>query len=471
MLESIKNKLWHMLERKEVSLALFFNKEGRILWHRGRKIIGKTVQDGDGFSKTYIIKAMKSTRAIEDENILCPVTSRYSALTRSAQMLKIKSIIILPVRDFFLYIDSGIRNSFNKTDIEIFKVLAELLRETVDQIEKNGKDFDGISGESQEIQNIRDQVLKYSLEEEPVLLLGETGSGKSHVAGLVHRSSGRKGKFFTIHCPTIPENLFESEIFGHKKGAFTDAKHDKKGYIDEAQKGTLFFDEISEVPLNFQAKLLRFIETKQYMVLGDTVEKKADIRIVAASNKDLRTEIEAKRFREDLFFRLQVLEIRVPPLRERTEDIKCFVLENIKYLKGKKIGAGFWKSICDYDWPGNIRELITVLKRAGIHAGETVTGEDIRSALTGDYYSKAAHKKDEGIKHILEDIAAGKSFWEAVRKPFLNRDLNRGEVKTIIRQFLDKSSGKYKDILANLNIKPEEHKKFLNFINDNGLVL
>jgi transcriptional regulator with PAS, ATPase and Fis domain len=191
-------------------------------------------------------------------------------------------------------------------------------------------------------------------------------------------------------------------FFGHKKGAFTDARSDKKGFVDEAQGGTLFFDEIAEIPVSFQAKLLRFIESKKYMVLGDPVEKEANIRIIAATNRNLPEAINSGQFREDLYYRLQMLEINIPPLRERREDLKALVMENLQYLKGKEIGSG-------------------------------------------------------------------KDFWEVVRKPFLSHDLNRNEVKAFMAEVLERQSGKYKNILALLNIKEEDYKKFLNFLNDNDL--
>ena len=271
MFESIKIKLWELLKEKEVSLAMLYDRDGEILWHRGRKIIGRNVEEGDGFSKSYIHKALKNPAAIEEENIV--ISAEAGTLSKSASALRIKNLIIQPVSDcYFLYIDSGIKDSFSKTDREVFKIIGELLGEMINQVKKNQQDVGGITGGSGEINRIRELVLKYSLEESPVLLLGETGTGKSRIAELIHRYSGRRGKFFTVNTPGIPDNLLESEIFGHKKGAFTDARADKKGFVDEAAGGTLFFDEISEVPITFQAKLLRFIETRKYQVLGEPEE-------------------------------------------------------------------------------------------------------------------------------------------------------------------------------------------------------
>ncbi|NIM15749.1 MAG: AAA domain-containing protein [Candidatus Aminicenantes bacterium] len=468
MIENIKTKLWDLLKEKEVSLVMLYNKDGEILWHKGRAIIGKTIDEGEGFSKSYIKRTLKNRYSIEQEDVI--ISSTVSGLPESARALKVKCLMIQPVsNNFYLYIDSGIKESFTQTDREIFKFMGELLEEMIEQIKENESPFGGITGDSEEIGNIRELVLKYSLEEEPILLLGETGIGKSHIAELIHKYSGRKGKFLTIHTPGIPESLFESEIFGHKKGAFTDARSDKKGFVDEARGGTLFFDEISEVPISFQAKLLRFIETRKYVVLGEPTERKADVRIVAATNKDLHQAIERKEFREDLYFRLHVLEIEIPPLRKRSKDIKPLVMEMQELLKGKEIGKGFWEALAHYDWPGNIRELITVLTRAGILLDSPITGTDIREIIKQTRCKRAVDQQMERIEQIWGDIQAGKSFWDMVKKPFLDRDLNREEVKEIIRRGLTQANGKYKNLLQLFNLKDSEYKRFMKFLNGNRL--
>lgn len=460
MFESIKTKLWELLEEKEVSLAMLYNKDGEILWHKGRDIIGRTIEEGDGFSKSYIKRTMMNPRTVEEENVF--ISSETDNLSKSANVLRIKSLIIQPVSDrFYLYADSGTKKSFTGTDREVFKVIGGLLGEMINQVKKNQHDVGGITGSSREINEIRELVLKYSLEEHPVLLLGDTGSGKSHMAELIHRYSGRKGKFFTVNTPGIPDNLFESEIFGHKKGAFTDAGTDKEGYVDEAAGGTLFFDEIAEVPAAFQVKLLRFIETKKYQVVGEPAEREADVRILAATNRDMKQAIAENRFREDLYFRLQVLEIDIPPLKKRREDIRDLVLENRALLKGKEIGPGFWEAACRHDWPGNIRELITVLTRAGIHAPDVITGENIRDIINRSSYKITPHEQDDKWEHILGEMNKGRSFWDAVWQPFINRYLNRDEISLILREGYEKNNFSLKKLSRQMNIEDTEFKKFI----------
>lgn len=468
MFESIKTQLWDLLKKKQVSLVMIFDNNGEILWHKGRKIEGKSIHMGAGFSKSFAKKIISKGSMIKKEDVEIVVFG--DNLSESALSLSVKSLIIFPIKkNFFLYVDSGTREYFSEFDLEVFKVMGELLGKMIERILQNERDTCGIPGVSEEIKIVREMVLKYSLEEEPVLLLGDTGVGKNHIAELIHRYSGREGKFVVAEITSINENLFESTMFGHKKGSFTDAKEDKIGLVQEADKGTLFIDEISEIPVSFQAKLLRFIDKKMYRVIGESKEKEADVRIVAASNKDLQKAIKDKEFREDLYYRLHVLEIAIPPLRERKEDIKDFVLRNRNYLKGKEIGEDFWVTILNHDWPGNMRELITVLKRAGILLESPVTGGKIAEVIYGAGYQKQTANSDNLKDRIWADFEKGESFWKVVKDPFLNRDLNREQVKMIIAAALAKTNGHYKDTLKIFNIADSEYTKFMKFLYRNDL--
>lgn len=468
MFESIKTQLWDLLKQKQVSLVMIFDEKGEILWHKGRKIEGKSIHMGFGFSKSFAQKIIPKGRLIKKEDVEIIVFG--NDLSESAMNLSVKSLIVVPIKNnYFLYVDSGTREYFSESDLEVFKVMGELLGKMIERVLDDEKDISGITGVSKEIKKIREMVLKYSLEEEPVLLIGETGVGKSHIAELIHRYSGRKGKFEVAEITSINENLFESTMFGHKKGSFTDAKADKTGLVQEADKGTLFIDEISEIPISFQAKLLRFIDKKMYRVIGESREREADVRIVAASNRNLQEAIKEKEFREDLYYRLHVLEIEIPPLRNRKEDVKAFIQGNRNYLKGKEIGAGFWKTILNHNWPGNMRELITVLKRAGILLESPITGEKLEEVIHGIGYKKSAVDGRNYSENIWDEFTKGKSFWEIVKEPFLNRDLNREQVKGIIAEALAKTNGNYKDTLALFGIAESEYEKFMKFLYRNEL--
>jgi DNA-binding NtrC family response regulator len=458
VLESIKGKLWEVLQGKEVSLAMLYNSKGEILWHRGRPVQGRTVQQGEGFAKSHIQASFKAKKRVEGENLVIAMGTEN--LTRSAEVLRIKSLVILPVSgSYFLYIDSGGKESFSDADREVFKIIGELLDETINQVRRSSGDVGGVTGSSPEMTGIRELVLSYSLEEEPVLLLGETGVGKSRIAEMIHRYSGRKGKFVTVNTPGIPDNLFESEVFGHKQGAFTDARSDKRGYVDEARGGTLFFDEISEIPVSFQSRLLRFIETRKYQILGEPVERDADVRIITASNRNLQEAMRSKAFREDLFFRLQVLEIEIPPLRDRPEDIRALVQDNWGLLRGKRVAAGFWEALMAYTWPGNIRELVTVLTRAGISSAEPVGGQEVQDIIGNARHGESP--ETGALSMMRETLQRGESFWEAVWRPFIKRDLSRHEVRQFLKTEYAACDFSLKKLSQRLNIQESERKKFV----------
>ena len=204
-----------------------------------------------------------------------------------------------------------------------------------------------------------------------VLITGESGTGKELVAKAIHYNSDRRdAPFVPVNCAAIPEQLLESELFGHMRGSFTDAKMDKRGLFEEAQKGTLFLDEISELPLMLQAKLLRAIQEREIRRVGATKSISVDVRIIAATNLNLADEVKHKRFREDFYYRLNVIELRLPPLRERREDIPILVdafLKKCAESRGKQakgLSEAALAMLVDYAWPGNVRELENVIERA-----------------------------------------------------------------------------------------------------------
>lgn len=211
-----------------------------------------------------------------------------------------------------------------------------------------------------------------------VMLLGESGVGKEEFAKFIHENSNKKGAFIAINMSAIPENLIESELFGYVKGAFTDATADKKGLFELAEGGTLFLDEIGEMPYNLQAKLLRILQEKEYFPLGSTKPKKLNVRIVSATNQNLKKNIKNGRFREDLYYRLSTIPITIPPLRERKNDIlpiaKFILQKSLKEynLEKKAFSKEAEKELLSYSWPGNIRELINVVQRAAILSEDNI---------------------------------------------------------------------------------------------------
>jgi DNA-binding NtrC family response regulator len=330
-----------------------------------------------------------------------------------------------------------------------------------------------IIGGSRLMKKVRQLVREFAMEYDPILLNGETGVGKNHIAWVIHHYSARRGKFVVADMTTISENLFESEMFGHRRGAFTDAWTDKEGLVEKADGGTLFIDEISEVPIGIQAKLMRFIDTQRYRIVGTTTERKANVRIIAASNKDLREAISKGEFRQDLYFRLQAFEILIPPLRHRREDVMELVNSHLHLLKGKSPGSGFWECLQKYDWPGNVRELQNIIKRAGISCNDPITGPELQSIIKQGCFLLPEYSKTNHKKHIddiwYQLISSESDFWTAVKKPFLARDLNRTEVKEIIHRGLTLANGKYKDLIKIFNLNDKDYHKFMTFLRDNKL--
>jgi two-component system response regulator AtoC len=261
-----------------------------------------------------------------------------------------------------------------------------------EQIQKDNQ-FESILAKSREMLDIFRTISKIADFKTTVLITGESGTGKELVARAIHGKSQRKaGTFVAINCGAIPENLLESELFGHKRGAFTDATADRRGLFEEADGGTLFLDEIGELPLNLQVKLLRVLQEETIRRLGDPKDIKVDVRIIAATHRDLTADVKAGRFREDLFYRINVLAIHIPPLRSRREDV-ALLIDHFLARNNTRLGTDIRglspearKLLLEYAWPGNVRELENTIERAMVLAESDVLQssdlpERIREAL------------------------------------------------------------------------------------------
>ena len=260
------------------------------------------------------------------------------------------------------------------------------LQKKVKNLEKRISDkysFDTIIGKSKGLEQVIDLAKKVSKTESTVLLTGETGTGKEVFAQAIHENSNRVGKsFVALNCSTFSKEILESELFGHKMGAFTGAIKDKKGFIEEANGGTLFLDEIGEMPIDLQAKLLRVLETNEYIPVGDSTPKKSNFRLIAATNRDLKAESENHKFRSDLYFRLNIFEIKIPSLRERVKDIAPLTTYFVQQFSDKtnkpllEISPIFFQMLEAYHWPGNVRELKNIIERAVILA-DTILDQEV----------------------------------------------------------------------------------------------
>lgn len=262
--------------------------------------------------------------------------------------------------------------NFDRLEIIIRRALesVSLKEENTELKRKLGSSFGvkGMIGNSAKMKNIIETVEQVAPTRTTVLITGESGTGKELVAQAIHQCSGRTGKFVPVHCSALPDNLIESELFGHERGAFTGAVEMRKGRFELAEGGTIFLDEIGEIPLHIQVKLLRVLENRSFERIGGSETIVTDARVVAATNRDLKKMVEEGTFREDLFYRLDVVSLEIPPLRERKEDIPLLVkhyLDVFNKENGKDIGITetAMASLCAYAWPGNIRELRNCVER------------------------------------------------------------------------------------------------------------
>lgn len=262
--------------------------------------------------------------------------------------------------------------NFDRLEIIIRRALesVSLKEENTEPKRKLGSSFGvkGMIGNSAKMKNIIETIEQVAPTRTTVLITGESGTGKELVAQAIHQCSGRTGKFVPVHCSALPDNLIESELFGHERGAFTGAVEMRKGRFELAEGGTIFLDEIGEIPLHIQVKLLRVLENRSFERIGGSDTIITDARVVAATNRDLKKMVEEGTFREDLFYRLDVVSLEIPPLRERKEDIPLLVkhyLDVFNKENGKDIGITetAMASLCAYAWPGNIRELRNCVER------------------------------------------------------------------------------------------------------------
>mgnify|MGYP000002810141 FL=1 len=254
------------------------------------------------------------------------------------------------------------------------------------------KQKSGIVGESEEIYQVLEMVSQVAAVDISVLINGESGTGKELVAKAIHIASMRSSKdLIIVNCGAIPEGIIESELFGHKKGAYTDARESRKGYFETANKGTIFLDEIGDMPLETQVKVLRVLENGEYMRVGDSISKRTDTRVIAATNKNLTKLVKEEKFRQDLYYRLKTVTINLPALRHRKNDIRLLVERfALQFTRTNKIKyKGFTpeaiKAIQKFDWPGNVRELRNFVESILIlEKGERITAEIIEKQLQSE---------------------------------------------------------------------------------------
>ena len=317
---------------------------------------------------------------------------------------------------------------------------------------KNRYGFDNIIGRSHKMEKVLEQVTKAADSDSTICIEGESGTGKELIAKTLHLASSRADRqFVAINCAAIPETLFESELFGYTKGAFTGATQNKEGLMSQAQGGTFFLDEISEMPLSMQAKLLRVMQEKEFFPVGGRKTVKMDIRFIATSNRNLKDEVTKGSFREDLFYRIYVIVIHLPPLRERKGDIPVlahYFLDKLSKDMEKKIN-GFssraLQKLMLHTWPGNVRELQNTIESAVAMANEDIIGDDL--------ILPALNAKDQNLRPL-------KDAKENFEKNYLLQliELTEGNMAQAARL-----AGKYRadlyELLKKYDLKPSNFRK------------
>jgi two-component system response regulator PilR (NtrC family) len=278
-------------------------------------------------------------------------------------------------------------------DLNVLRnLITSVLKLSEDQHQRDRRSRDTLLGDSQAMRNIRSTIEKLSRSQAPIYISGESGTGKELVAKLIHGKGPRADQpFIPVNCGAVPSELMESEFFGHRKGSFTGAVGDKSGLFQVAEGGTLFLDEVAELPLHMQVKLLRAIQEKAVRPIGAQQEIPTDVRILSATHKDLGELVEAGQFRQDLYYRLNVIQLKVPPLRERNEDIPLLAAHYLKKLARQNarpnlaLDAAALQALCHYAFPGNVRELENILERATtLCESNTITPADLQLPETGN---------------------------------------------------------------------------------------
>lgn len=389
-----------IIDAERALFVMYDESSGNFSIVAARNVNQENITDLSGFSSGILQKVINEKKPCLYHDVQSdPTLTQFS----SVLIHNIKSVLGVPIFRGnkiagVVLADSQInRKQFNEENLlflDFFSNLVSLALDRINQYEmvldenrvlKNQIQTIGkipeLIGNSMSMKQLTEMIHKVARTDATVLLLGESGTGKELAAQAIHRLSNRKSKpFIAQFCGSIPDTLLESELMGYKKGAFTGATSDKKGLFEVAHTGTFFLDEIADISMALQAKLLRVLQSKEIIRLGDTAPIKIDVRIIAATNKDLKALTKEEKFREDLFYRLNVFPIQLPPLRERRGDIPVLTEYFVSRFFGRKITIPHEtiKKLEDYPWPGNVRQLENVLQRASILCdGDTLQPEHI----------------------------------------------------------------------------------------------
>lgn len=364
-------------------------------------------------------------------------------------------------------------------------------------------------GKSPAMEQLLQKVNKFARFDEPILILGETGTGKELIARACFLAGPRrKHKFVAVSCPQHGDgNLTTSELFGHKKGSFTGATSDRKGFFETADGGVIFLDEIADLPLSTQVMLLRALAEGEFRRVGESETRRVSTRVVAATNRKLKDLVVQKEFRHDLYFRLSYFPLYVPPLRERGDDWKLIAEKLLseraaRFGEVRRLSPDAVARLSCYHWPGNVRQLESVVK-FGYSASDTewVELEHVESALDWAHerilpsadvglpvashdFPESPHSShafgegnrtkthtEDAVLAIYAKILAGHSFWELVHAPYLNRDLNNEQIRCLLEHALARCGGTYTSLLKHFGLPENQYQRFMDFLRTHNLKL
>ena len=323
-----------------------------------------------------------------------------------------------------------------------------------------------------ELQSVLARAKRVAASLSKVLITGESGVGKDVVARYIHSQSPRAhAPFVALNCAGVSETLLESELFGHVRGSFTGAHRDKIGRLQMANRGTAFLDEIGEMSPRMQALLLRFLENGEIQKVGsDSISSNADVRVIAATNRDLRKMVREGQFRDDLWYRIKVVHLHVPPLRERREDIPLLVRHALERSGASCVISNEAMEVLQrYPWPGNVRELQNVVEQVISIAGDEPVGiDDLPSSLLSTVSGEVTRSRDRR-RHLADDlydslVSKQCDFWGHIQTLFINRDMTRGDLRDVVRRGLRTTGGSYRALLPLFGIDGRDYKRFLNFL-------
>jgi transcriptional regulator with PAS, ATPase and Fis domain len=330
-------------------------------------------------------------------------------------------------------------------------------------------------GRSPAIRELREELEYAARSDAKILITGESGVGKEVLARLIHKQSGRaRNQLVTINCAGLPDSLLESELFGHVRGSFTGAYRDKPGLLETANGGTIFMDEVGEMSLRMQALLLRFMESGEIQRVGaERAQAHVNVRVIAATNRNLTDRIATKEFREDLYYRINVIHLTMPPLRERREDVPEMLEHFIAYYSDRhalpvpQLAPEALTHLVDYGWPGNVRELRNFVERLVLRArsGVITTADLPMEIIPPPQEAVREPVRGAAIDRMWERMLNGReSFWTVVYEPFMSRDMTRDDLRALIGRGLEQTRGSYRILVQMFNMAEADYKRFLNFL-------